>query len=93
MNLKISYSKEADRFLSKHSDRITGSETDELIIMAVKKILKIEDAAIDIKALKGEYRGYFRIRKEKIRIVFNLKRNEVVVAFINAISFRKDIYR
>ncbi len=93
MNLEIVYSKNADRFLSENANRITESEVDDLIVRAVKKILKIEEAAMDIKALKGEYRGYFRIRKGKIRIVFSLKRNEISVAFIRAIDFRKDVYK
>jgi mRNA interferase RelE/StbE len=93
MNLEIVYSKNADRFLSENANRITESEVDDLIVRAVKKILKIEEAAIDIKALRGEYRGYFRIRKGKIRIVFSLKRNEIPVAFIRAIDFRKDVYK
>jgi len=93
MNLEISYSKASDRFLSKNREVITEDELDKLIIQGVRKILKIEDAALDLKSLKGKYRGYFRIRKGKIRIIFSLKKNKILVAFVHAVGFRKDIYK
>lgn len=93
MKLEISYSKASDRFLSKNRELITEDELDKLIIQGVKKIIKIEDIALDLKSLKGKYRGYFRIRKGKIRIIFSLKKNKVMIAFVHAVGFRKDIYK
>ncbi len=93
MKLEISYSKASDRFLSKNRELMTEDELERLIIQGVRKILKIEDVALDIKSLKGKYRGYFRIRKGKIRIIFSLKKDKVLIAFVHAVGLRKDIYR
>lgn len=59
MNMKISYSKKADKFLEKNQNKISEEEIDNLIILATEKIFKIEDTNIDLKMLKGELRGYF----------------------------------
>jgi len=57
MNLKISYSKEADKFLKKNKDKLKEAETDELIIEAIRKLFIIEETNIDLKKLKGRERG------------------------------------
>ena len=93
MKLEISCSKASDRFLSKNRELMTEDELERLIIQSVRKILKIEDVALDIKSLKDKYRGYFRIRKGKIRIIFSLKKDKVLIALIHAVGLRKDIYR
>jgi len=67
--VKISYSKEADKFLKKNKGNISEDEVDALITLAVKKILRIEDSSIDLKKLKGKYRGSFRIRRGDTRII------------------------
>lgn len=58
-----------------------------LKILANIRLWKI--SGYDIKPLKG-YKGFFRLRKGKIRIVFT-KRGEVGI-IIN-IGYRKDIYK
>ena len=93
MNLKISYSKEADKFLKRNRDNITEDEVDSLIIIATRKILKIEEAHVDLKKLKGRYRGSFRIRKGDIRIIFSLKKEDTPIAFVQDIDFRGNVYK
>ena len=93
MNVQILYSKEADKFLKRNRDNITEDEVDSLIIIATKKILKIEEIPVDIKKLKGKYRGSFRIRKGDIRIVFSLKKEDTPIAFIQDIDFRGNAYK
>jgi mRNA-degrading endonuclease RelE of RelBE toxin-antitoxin system len=93
MNLKISYSKEADKFLKRNRDNISEDDVDSLIIMAIRKILKIEELPVDLKKLKGKYRGSFRIRKGDIRIVFSLKKEDTPVAFVQDIDFRGNVYK
>ena len=65
--MKISYSKEADKFLKRNRDSITEDEVDALVILAAKKIFRTEDSSIDLKKLKGKYRGSFRIKKGDTR--------------------------
>ena len=42
--------------------------------------------------LKGELRGYFRIKKGDIRIIFALEKRDIVEAVIKEIDFRGSIY-
>ncbi len=92
MNLKISYSKEANKFLKKNQNIITEEEVDKLIISAIKKIFKTEGISVDLKKLKGKHRGSFRIKKGDIRIIFSLKKEKILIAFIKDIDFRGNIY-
>jgi len=92
MNLEIGYSKKANKFLEKNSDTITEKEVDILIISATKEILKIDKSNIDLKKLKGKLKGYFRIKKGDIRIIFSLKKDKIIKALINDIDFRGNIY-
>ena len=92
MSVKISYSKRADKFLEKNQNKISEEEIDNLIILAIKKIFKLEDTNIDLKMLKGELRGHFRIKKGDIRIIFTLEKRDIVEAIIKDIDFRGNIY-
>jgi mRNA interferase RelE/StbE len=93
MKLQITYSKEADKFLKKNPDLISEDETDELVISAVKSILKMEDTNIDLKKLKGEFKGCFRIRKGDVRIIFSLQKEKLLSVFVHDIDFRGNIYK
>lgn len=93
MTFIISYSKEADKFLRKNTSAIAESEIETLVAAAVRKILKKEASSIDLKKMKGKYRGSFRIRKGDIRIIFSLKKGGNLEALINDIDFRGNIYK
>ncbi|MFQ5965339.1 MAG: type II toxin-antitoxin system RelE/ParE family toxin [Candidatus Scalinduaceae bacterium] len=93
MNLEIGYSKKANKFLEKNSKTITEKEVDTLIISAIKEIFKIEKTNIDLRRLKGKLKGYFRIKKGEIRIIFSLKKDRILKALINDIDFRGNIYK
>ena len=92
MNLEIGYSKKANKFLEKNSDTMTGKEVDILIVAATKKIFKIDNPNIDLKKLKAKLKGYFRIKKGDIGIIFSLKEGKILKALINDIDFRGNIY-
>jgi mRNA interferase RelE/StbE len=92
MNLEIGYSKKANKFLEKNPEAITEEEVDTLIISAAKKIFKIDKSNIDLKKLKGKLKGYFRIKKGDIRIIFSLRKDKILKALINDIDFRGNIY-
>ncbi len=93
MNLEIGYSRKANKFLEKNSKTITEKEVDTLIISAIKEIFKIEKTNIDLRRLKGKLKGYFRIKKGEIRIIFSLKKDRILKALINDIDFRGNIYK
>ncbi|MDR4498748.1 MAG: hypothetical protein MRK02_12640 [Candidatus Scalindua sp.] len=92
MNLEISYSKKANKFLERNLKEITEEEIDTLVISAIKKIFRIQKSNIDLKKLKGKLKGYFRIKKGDIRIIFSLKKDKVLKALIHDIDFRGNIY-
>lgn len=46
---------------------------------------------LDIKTMKGEYKGYFRIRIGTIRIIFYPDDKSKII-YIDAINYRGDIY-
>ena len=94
MKLEIVYLKKADKFFIKNSNILTKIKTKELLIKAVKKIVKKEDINIDVKRLQGNLHNFYRIRNGKIRILFELENNEIkIIAIINDIDFRGGIYK
>jgi mRNA-degrading endonuclease RelE of RelBE toxin-antitoxin system len=93
MNLEFIYRKKVDKFFSKNSHLLDKSTARELLIKAVKRILLKEDINIDVKKLKGELHHLYRIRQNKIRIVFEIINNEIVVQLIvEDIDFRGNVY-
>ena len=94
MKLEIIYLKKADKFFIKNSNILSKIKVKELIIKAVKKIIKKEDINIDVKRLQGNLNNFYRIRSGKIRILFELENNEIkIIAIINDIDFRGDVYK
>jgi len=92
MELKLTYLKKAQKFIDKNS--ITIEEIDKLVIKAVKKKIFNKNENIDIKDLKGILKGKIRIRKGKIRIIIEIKNNEIIIeAIIENIDFRGNIYK
>ena len=60
----------------------------------VKKIFFQENNGIDLKQLKGNLKNYYRIRVNKIRILFEVQKDELhVIMVINDIDFRGDVYK
>ena len=66
----------------------------QLVVKSIKKILFKEDINIDVKQLKGNFKNFYRVRVGKIRILFELNNNEIkIIAIVNDIDFRGDIYK
>ncbi len=89
--LQIRFERKAEKFFDKNS---TGKdEVNELIIKAVKK-LSGHDGNVDLKQLKGEWKGYLRIRKNNLRIIFKVIEDEnLVIATVINIDFRGSVYK
>ncbi|HOL22315.1 MAG TPA: hypothetical protein PLQ41_05635 [bacterium] len=46
---------------------------------------------MDVKKLKGEWKGYYRIRSGEVRIILKVDQTEKVL-YIDVVDFRKDAY-
>ena len=88
MNWNLEYSKRADDFIEEHGIR-------EKVRESIKNfILKItgSNINIDVKKLKGDWAGYYRIRKGKIRIILK-PRIESHSIFVDVVDFRGNVYK
>lgn len=87
--LKIELSKQADRFAERE-----GITDDEIVSMIQKFInySKGLDINIDVKRMKGKWKGYHRIRIGKIRMLLRMNIKERTI-FIDRIDNRGSVYR
>lgn len=90
-SLQIQYERKAEKFFDK--GKINRDEVSELIIRAVRK-LSGQNENIDVKHLKGELRGYLRIRKGDLRIIFRAVEDEsLIIVTVSNIDFRGSVYK
>jgi mRNA interferase RelE/StbE len=87
--LKLKLSKQADRFIERE-----GITDDEIFSMIQNFInySKGLDVNIDVKRMKGKWKGYHRIRIGKIRVLLRMNFEEKRI-FIDRIDFRGSVYR
>jgi len=76
MKWTIHYSKEAKKFIEEHN---IAYEIREELKNFLRK-LKGENVNIDIRKLKGNWEGYYRLRKGKLRIIFEV--NKMIKSFM-----------
>jgi mRNA interferase RelE/StbE len=89
MIFRIVYSKDADKFLEKNPKIKAG------VVSEIKKIIqkhKGETVSINIKNLEGKWKGFSRLRKGKVRVIFKLDLENGYI-FIDNIDFRGDVYK
>ncbi|MBI4946892.1 MAG: type II toxin-antitoxin system RelE/ParE family toxin [Bacteroidetes bacterium] len=89
MNWQIDFSKVSVKFLE------YNKITDDIIISHLLRVIKKfrgENISIDLKKMKGEWKGFYRLRIGKIRIIFKIEfQNQQI--YIDRIDFRGDIYK
>lgn len=91
-DLKITYLKKPKKFLDKQSV-ISETDVDELVIKFIKRHFYGANTNIDYRALQGNLRDFFRIRKGGIRIIIRVTNGEILIeAIVEDIGFRGDIY-
>jgi mRNA interferase RelE/StbE len=88
MTWTIEYSRDADRFIQ--VEGIHGEVTKQ--IQGFLKKLMGESVNIDAKKLKGEWKGYFRIRKGRLRIIFSVDTGHRFI-YVERVDFRGDAYK
>ena len=88
MKWRIGYSRDAEKFIDKQDVHIEVRE--ELKKFLIK--MKGGNVNIDLKKLVGEWEGYYRLRKGRLRIIFGPNRIDKVL-FVDRIDFRGDVYK
>jgi mRNA interferase RelE/StbE len=88
MKWEIGFSREAEKFLKRENIRLEA-------IAEIKRFLKRmkgEPVSVDVKKLKGDWQGFYRIRKGKLRIIFELNFEEHLI-YIARVDHRGGVYK
>ena len=92
MIIDIIYSKQAKKFLDKHSSIITVKDTDDTLKLAIRKLFG-EDINIDVVKMRGRHKGKYRLRSGAFRIIFRIEKGIIRVINVEKIDFRGDVYK
>lgn len=84
MRYRIEYTKRADKNYQK-LDRTLRKRIDEGLKELCKYYDKKTNKKPDIKALKGKYKGFYRLRVGEYRVIFSVKSKEIVILVINVL--------
>jgi mRNA-degrading endonuclease RelE of RelBE toxin-antitoxin system len=89
MSWKLDFSSQADKFLQKNP-----AQKDRLIKALSDFIKKISGEAIslDVKTMKGVWKGCHRIRKGDIRIIFSVNK-PLQTIHVYLVDHRGDVYK
>jgi len=88
MKWEIKYSRDSDQFIEKQNIDIEVREQLEFFLRKMRG----ETINVDVRKLKGEWKGYFRIRKGKIRVIFSVFFAERVL-YVERVDFRGKAYK
>ena len=88
MKWSVEYSKRANDFIEKHGlkDKVQNSIRNFILRITGSNI------NIDAKKLKGEWEGFYRIRKGKVRIILVVD-NKSQRVFVDVVDFRGSVYK
>ena len=90
MKWRLDVSREAEKFLDKNET--TTIQDIALLVGRAIRYFQREDTNIDIKKLKGEWRGFYRIRSGKLRVTAEFNFEDSVV-FVERIDWRGNAYK
>lgn len=92
--MEVRFSKRAVKFLKKLDAQ--SAEKVRQKILQLQSMLETEGVVpfteLDIKKLKGQWDGYFRLRVGQIRVIFTVIDGEIEILLIQDIGFRGGIY-
>jgi len=88
MKWRIDYSREARKFIEKQDIHEVVRKEFQKFVMK----LKGENVNIDLRKLTGDWDGYYRLRKGKIRIIFEINKIDKVL-YVEKIDYRGDVYK
>ena len=86
---KIDLSKQADKFAEK------ANINDDQIQLLIQKFINYSkglDENIDVRKMKGKWKGYHRIKIGKIRMILRVDFQKRVV-FVDRIDYRGRVYK
>lgn len=81
-------------FLSRAKKEFAKLDTVAQKIIKEKLLLLVTNPDVlknNIKALKGEYKGKFRLRINQYRVVFQVKDEELIIIIVH-VGHRKEVY-
>jgi mRNA interferase RelE/StbE len=92
--MAVKFRKEAIKFLQKALPEDTSRIQAQLnqLLIAVEEQGSIPFTDLDIKKMKGEWEGFYRLRVGKIRIIFTLS-NDFEGIEVYTIGARGDVYK
>ena len=88
MKWEIGFSREAEKFLK--LEKIRSQAVEE--IKNVIKRMKGEPVTVDVKNLKGDWQGFYRIRKGKLRIILKIDFDEHFI-YVARVDHRGKVYK
>ena len=88
MKWRIDYSRNAEKFIESQNIRADVSEQLKRFLMKMKG----GNVNIDLRKLSGQWEGYYRLRKGRLRIIFEIDKTDQVL-FVDRIDFRGDVYK
>ncbi len=86
---RIELSKQVDKFIEKENIK------DAEILAIIQKLINYSkglDENIDVKKLKGNWKGFYRIKTGKTRIIVKINFKDKTV-FVDRIDYRGDVYK
>ena len=89
MSWRIDTSKRAEKFLEEN--HLAKQEVFELAQRAIR-YFKGERINVDIRKLKGRWKGFYRIRRGKMRFIAEFDFENSVI-FIEEIDWRGNVYK
>lgn len=88
MKWTVNYSNTAAQFIEKHNiHEDIGHEIKKLLVR-----VKGEFINVDLRKLTGKWKGYYRLRKGKLRIILSINKNRKTL-YIEKVDFRGNVYR
>jgi mRNA interferase RelE/StbE len=92
--MAVKFRKQAIKFLEKYSlQEIENIRTSiRLITLAVEEQGIIPFTQLDIKKMKGDWKGFYRLRVGKNRVIFTVDFNSKDIT-VHTIGARGDIYK
>ena len=91
MRWTLRYTKQALKFLKKTSEASVES-IDPYIRKAINKVILRQQTNINIQKMKGQWKGFYRIREGDLRIILKFEVDKQVV-LIYRIGWRGDVYK
>ncbi len=86
------FSRQAEKFLANPSNGISKDEVQRILVESVKKITREAISSLDVIRMKGEFKGWYRVRVGRLRVIFLFAEGEIRIVSVDRIDFRGNVY-